>query len=596
MAMPEQAQQIHLTPDEALRQMGLQSFRGIQADVVAAVLSGRDAMVLMATSGGKSLCYTVPALCLPGYAVVVSPLLALMDDQKAGMEARGVRAAIVRGGQSWAEREEIFADADAGRIKIVLMPPELLASGGIIDLLARTRPRFFAFDEAHCISTWGQDFRPTYADVGRNLDSLEAQTGERVQRVCLTATASARTVADIKKLAGLREPQMFSASLARENLSVFVRHADSQAAIDAEIVNDVLFFGPDKAGIVYCRTRKECERIGALLLSRGVRASVHHSGIPMLQRQDIARNFMAGHTSVMVATIGFGMGIDKSDIRYVLHSGVSPTPEAWYQEIGRAGRDGKQAVAVTYAKPLSTIVIREGSMRREDGWGAALDYAHVLYGSECRMKAVLKCFDEDVAACGKCDCCLGLSPASVPAVSAGAMLQAARERPGKTVKFYAKAAGGLHPLVAQTATDSLFLSQYVDFDTYTVEGRPPISSVAMTAEGLGADVSSIALQAPRRVSVPALELEIGPVKKLSVAAIALRVGYFGQTLSPEWQARIREGHQSKAMLRGIPGVSLPEHLLPDLAPADIELSEISVMPARNRKIRRVTIPPSMSPR
>lgn len=555
-----------MTPQQALSSMGLSAFRGRQEEIVQAILSGRDAMVLMATAGGKSLCYTVPALCLPGYAVVVSPLIALMDDQKAGMEGRGVRAAVFRGGQSTEERRDVLARAARGEINVILMPPELLTAPSVGNMLAESPPSFVAFDEAHCISTWGQDFRPDYSEVGAALDDIGAAAGQRIQRVALTATASARTVEDIISLSHMVSPCVITSPLVRNNLAIFVNHAASQDVIDAAMLQDISYFGK-ASGIVYCRTRKECERTGAMLQAAGVSCAVHHSGMAVRARQDAAQGFMKGVVPVMVATIGFGMGIDKADVRYVLHNGISPTPEAWYQEIGRGGRDGNPAAAITYTLPLATVPIRAASDRRQDGWGAALDYSAVLFGGGCRMQAVMSCFGEESAPCGRCDNCLGLNAEKTPAIFDSEVLSSVKALPGKSPGQYLRQIMGASPdnerkIDFQTSIDALFCSGLIDYDIIQRESGPPVPRLVMTAEGL-------TCRSPA-VETPVLMRDFSPATSLEAvcASILKRSYYDGRSFSRRHAQTICVERPGIEDIRRMDGVNLPDHLIRSLAPHD----------------------------
>lgn len=542
--------------------MGLSSFRGKQEEIVQSILSGRDTMVLMATAGGKSLCYTVPALCLDGYAVVVSPLLALMDDQKAGMESRGVRAAIFRGGQTMLERQEIMESAKRGEINVILMPPELLNSSSVGSLLVESPPSFVAFDEAHCISTWGQDFRPDYSEVGAALDEISNAIGRRIQRVALTATASEKTIEDIIYLARMAEPTVIASSLVRNNLAIFINHAFDQDAIDASIVKDISYFGA-ASGIVYCRTRKECERMASVLHDAGIKCATHHSGMTVRARQDAAQEFMRGIAPVIVATIGFGMGIDKSDVRYVIHNGVSPTPEAWYQEIGRGGRDGKHAAAITYALPLATVPVRAASDRRQNGWEAALDYSEVLFGSRCRMQSVMTCFGETSEPCGHCDNCLGLQPENVPSVFDSDVLFAVKKHPGDSPSHYAKVLG-IHSakVHVQTTIDALFTARLIDYDIITRENGPPTARLVMTAEGLVC--KSPALE------TPVLLQDYAPIRSMEdvCASILKRAAYDGRSFTRRHASMICMSRPDAATIRNMDGMDLPEHLIRMLSPHD----------------------------
>lgn len=475
--------------EQALKQLGIPSFRGLQESVVHSILEGNDTMVLMATSGGKSLCYMVPALCLDGYTIVVSPLLSLIADQKSQMESKGINCIALNGEVGFHERSEAILKAWKGEVKVILMSPELLSNPGIIELLCEMPPAFVAFDEAHCISTWGQDFRPEYSEVGEYLDTIEAASGRCIIRAALTATASDLTVRDIIHFARLKDPNILTSPLVRHNLRIFVRHQECQNDVDLSIIGDIAFFGPNTNGIIYCQRRKECERLADVLRHYGHKCVVHHSGMPIQQRQDAASAFMDGHCNLIIATIGFGMGINKSDVRFVIHNGVSSTPEAWYQEIGRGGRDGLDACAITYVLPLSTPDIRFGSLRRGNAWQSALLYTDALYGNKCRMKGVMACFGEEVEACGHCDICLGDSQ-RYPTPYDTILIDSIKKIPDKKPASYI-------PLVVANsgmdtnrtgaigkAIDALFLNEFIDYDFTPLPDCPPLVHVGLTAKAL----------------------------------------------------------------------------------------------------------------
>lgn len=559
--------------EQALRQLGIPSFRGLQEQVVTSILSGRDTMVLMATSGGKSLCYMVPALCLEGYTIVISPLLALIADQKTQMESRGIRCVAMNGDMSFHERKEAIVKAWNNEVDVILMSPELLANPGIIAALSEMPPTFVAFDEAHCISTWGQDFRPEYSEVGEYLDSIEANSGQVIIRAALTATASELTVRDIIHFARLKDAEIIASPLVRHNLRIFVRHQESQEQTDLAILNDIAFFGPKSNGIIYCQRRKECERLGEIIKMAGYNCVVHHSGMPLNQRQDAAAAFMTGQCNIIIATIGFGMGINKSDVRYVIHNGISSTPEAWYQEVGRGGRDGLDACAITYVLPVSTPRIRFGSLRRGNAWESALLYVQALYGSDCRMKSVMRCFGEEVDDCGKCDVCHGMAKTYKTSYDT-TLVELIKKLPGKKPEYYLPFVHGLGEgcigAVGKTM-DALFMAEYLDYDFLPLKDCPPLTYVELTAKSL------------RNSDFPALDVPLtyngGSGRGLGslddiLELLSTRAAYNDTVLPENVVGRIKMMRPTWQDIRDMPGVAIAEHILKKMGPDGEELSGV----------------------
>jgi ATP-dependent DNA helicase RecQ len=325
------------TREGLIRHFGLDDFRPGQSDVVNAVMAGRNAVVVMPTGAGKSLCYQLPATLLPGVTLVVSPLIALMKDQVEQLTARGIEATFINSTLSDTERAERQRRLAAGGYKLVYVAPERFRSGAFFDALTTAGVALFAVDEAHCISQWGHDFRPDYAQLGKVRKRLRPP-----RTVALTATATPEVREDIVKSLLMKDPQVFAAGFDRPNLILEVQPVsgdDDKKSAVADLVRE------GGSGIVYCSTRKAAETIFASL-ERNRRAVLYHAGMDDDARRRAQDLFMSTPDAVAVATNAFGMGIDKADLRFVVHANIPRAVEAYYQEIGRAGRDGKPSRAV----------------------------------------------------------------------------------------------------------------------------------------------------------------------------------------------------------------------------------------------------------
>lgn len=387
------------------RFFGYDQFRPMQADIVQAVYARRDALVLMPTGGGKSICYQIPAITLEGTAVVVSPLIALMKDQVEGLRGNGVPAAFLNSSQDSREAHEVEDKLLAGNIKILYVSPEKMVSQGFQPLLKRLTISLFAIDEAHCISAWGHDFRPEYTQ----LRFLKAQFPQ-VPTLALTATADKLTRKDIIEQLGLRDPAVFIASFDRPNISLTVRPGQKRI----EQIFEFLKKHPNQSGIIYCLSRKSCEDMAEKLVARGYRAAHYHAQMPPRERSRVQEEFIQDKTPIICATIAFGMGIDKSNVRWVIHYNMPRNVESYYQEIGRAGRDGLPADALLFYSFADVSSYRD-MINESEADDAQKEFKlaklnrmfECAEAPVCRRRMVLAYFNEEYPGnCGNCDVCL----------------------------------------------------------------------------------------------------------------------------------------------------------------------------------------------
>ena len=392
---------------EVLRHtFGHQEFRGHQAAVIAEIMAGRSALAVLPTGGGKSLCYQIPAMLRPGVGVVVSPLIALMADQVAGLQQAGVAAARLDSNITLDERSAIWRRLQDGEIDLLYISPEGLMQPNVLDRLAKLPIALIAIDEAHCVSQWGHDFRPEYRMLGRLAEAFPD-----APRLAVTATADARTREDIRAELRLQGAREFVSSFARPELQLFAerKHGPAHARVAALVAERA-----GRSGVVYAGSRDGCERLAQRLVDEGARALAYHAGLDKAVRQDRLTRFLNEDGMVMVATIAFGMGIDKPDVRYVIHADAPASIEAYWQEVGRAGRDGALAEGITLygasdiAWALRRIDEREVApeVKQVQVRKARQLYA-MLDGFGCRAAAVRRYFGEtEVEPCGQCDLCL----------------------------------------------------------------------------------------------------------------------------------------------------------------------------------------------
>ena len=384
---------------------GYDAFRGAQGDIVDHVVGGSDALVLMPTGGGKSLCYQVPSLLRSGTGVVVSPLIALMQDQVAALKLAGVRAEFLNSSQEASTSRRVERALLDGELDLLYVAPERLTTPRCLDLLGRIPLALFAIDEAHCVSQWGHDFRPEYLEL-----SLLHQRFPDVPRIALTATADPQTRAEIVERLALREARIFVSSFDRPNIRyTIVDKVDPRPQLLRFIRDE----HADESGIVYCLSRRKVDETAAWLATQGIRALPYHAGMDTAQRSAHQERFQREEGVVVVATIAFGMGIDKPDVRYVAHLDLPKSIEGYYQETGRAGRDGAPADA-WMAYGLADVVQQRRLIEMSDAGdahkrvlSAKLDALLGLCETAgCRRVRLLHYFGEASEPCGNCDTCL----------------------------------------------------------------------------------------------------------------------------------------------------------------------------------------------
>ena len=384
---------------------GYDSFRGDQAEIIQQVVDGGDALVLMPTGGGKSLCYQIPALVREGTGVVISPLIALMQDQVDALSAVGVRAAYLNSTQDQSERRGVEHALLNGELDLLYLAPERLRVPATADLLDRAAISLFAIDEAHCVSQWGHDFRPDYLQL-----SMLHERWPTVPRIALTATATEQTHLEIQKRLQLSDARHFVASFDRPNIQYRIA---AKNAPQQQLLELLRSEHPGDAGIVYCLSRKSVEQTADFLVQNGIAALPYHAGLDSRVRAANQSRFLREDGIVMVATIAFGMGIDKPDVRFVAHLDLPKSVEGYYQETGRAGRDGLPSTAwLAYGlqdvmQQRRMIEGSEGDAEHRRRLGLHLDAMLALCETvECRRVQLLGYFGEESTPCGNCDTCL----------------------------------------------------------------------------------------------------------------------------------------------------------------------------------------------
>ena len=418
--MNDQAQQI------LHNVFGYETFRAPQDEVIATLMAGGDALVLMPTGGGKSLCYQIPAIARPGTGIVVSPLIALMQDQVAALKQAGVRAAFVNSSLDAATARAVEQHLLRGELDLLYIAPERLMQERTLDLLAAANIALFAIDEAHCVSQWGHDFRPEYIQL-----SVLHQRFPDVPRIALTATADEATRREIISRLGLEEARVFISGFDRPNIRYRIAQTDSGRSGSAreQLLRFIRSEHDGDAGIVYCLSRKRVDEIAAWLETQGLTALPYHAGLSAAERERNQSRFINEEGVVIVATIAFGMGIDKPNVRFVAHLNLPKSVEAYYQETGRAGRDGLAADAWMIYGLQDVITLRQMLETSESDDAHKRVERHKLDAmlglcelTTCRRRALLAYFGDALPGpCGNCDTCLNPPEtwdASVPAQKA----------------------------------------------------------------------------------------------------------------------------------------------------------------------------------
>ncbi|MFY8352551.1 DNA helicase RecQ [Pseudoalteromonas sp. SSM20] len=395
----------HNNPHTVLNSVfGYKQFRAGQEQVIEAILAGQDCLVLMPTGGGKSLCYQVPALLLPGITIVVSPLISLMQDQVAQLKAQGVAAAYINQSQSREEQQQIYQGLHQGQIKILYVAPERLLTDDFLTRLQHLQVSLFAIDEAHCVSHWGHDFRPHYYRLGQL-----KQHFNHIPVMALTATADIATRNDIVMQLGLANAHIYTGSFDRPNIRYTIEEKFKPLSQLMRFLKDQ----KGQSGIIYCSSRKRVDDIAEKLVDAGYNAASYHAGLENEQRTFVQNAFARDDIHIVVATVAFGMGINKPNVRFVIHYDIPKNIESYYQETGRAGRDGLSAEAIMYFDPADVPRVKRffddipDEQRRkveEQRFNAMASFAEA---QTCRRQILLNYFSEyQGKPCGNCDICL----------------------------------------------------------------------------------------------------------------------------------------------------------------------------------------------
>jgi ATP-dependent DNA helicase RecQ len=394
-----------ITKEDVLKKyFGYDSFRPQQSEIIDTVMDNQDCLVLMPTGGGKSVCFQIPAILRPGLTVVISPLIALMKDQVEALRGNGVNAAFLNSSLSSAEQDQVMWQAKIGELKLLYIAPERLFSGNTFDFLREWNVNLFAIDESHCISSWGHDFRPEY----RQLSSLK-QRFPNVPVIALTATADRVTRRDILKQLGIEQAETFVASFDRPNLSLSVLPGRKRLPQIQSFIKK----HESQSGIIYCLSRKGTETVAASLQKAGFKAEFYHAGLPSDKRSKVQEQFLKDDIQIIVATIAFGMGIDKSNVRWVIHYNLPSNVESFYQEIGRAGRDGSPSDTALFYSYMD-IITRQDMINNSEQSEEQKELLHAKLNRMkqyaeadiCRRRILLSYFNEAVEQdCGNCDVC-----------------------------------------------------------------------------------------------------------------------------------------------------------------------------------------------
>ena len=463
-----------MTPLDALHDtFGFHEFRGRQAEVIDRVMAGDHCLAVMPTGAGKSLTYQIPSLCRPGTGLVISPLIALMHDQVRSAEAAGIRAAALTSADS--DRDETLRRLRDGELDLLYAAPERANTDSFRRLLDRTELALIAIDEAHCVSEWGHDFRPDYRQLRSLLDAHP-----QVPRLALTATADRHTRADILAQLGIPDDGLILAGFDRPNIRYAIAPRDGLARQLADFLAENP--GP---GIIYAQSRAETEKLAETLRSTGRPTRAYHAGLEPALRQANARAFLSSEDMVMVATIAFGMGIDKPDVRFVAHAGIPKSIEAYYQETGRAGRDGDPATAMLFwgaedfARARRRIETEVEDARRGGERQRLNALAGLVEATGCRRAILLRHFGEHPPqACGNCDNCLN-PPQAVDATEIARKLLSAAFR--TEMRF---GVGHLTDVLAGKETDKIFTLNHHRLSVFGIANEEEVQLIKPIARAL----------------------------------------------------------------------------------------------------------------
>ena len=393
--------------DQLKHYFGYDHFRGGQEDIISSILTNHNTLGIMPTGGGKSICYQIPALLSDGLTIVISPLISLMKDQVDALESYGIDAAYINSSLTETEIRDRMQEAEKGEVKLLYIAPERLEAPTFQRLLQNTTISLIAIDEAHCISQWGHDFRPSYMKISSMMNNFHVQPPV----IALTATATPEVIGDIQRILNISSEQTFISGFARENLHFSVVKGEKKKSFIDKYISQ----NPTESGIIYTATRKEADQLYSSLVKQGIKAGKYHAGMTEQQRKKAQEEFLFDNISVMVATNAFGMGIDKSNVRFVIHHNLPKNMESYYQEAGSAGRDGEESDCFLLFSPgdihVQKFLIEQNQFDSDrksadlSKLKAMVDYCHT---EKCLQGTILHYFGDDRPgySCGKCSNCI----------------------------------------------------------------------------------------------------------------------------------------------------------------------------------------------